>query len=99
MVSFLYISSDQEVSSNLVAGFKKCGIYPLNVSIVLNRLPDADKNIKTVKTNVSQAVVNVLKRLRRVDDEEKEKPKRKKKITVDPGKSFSFFALVFHGNI
>ena len=22
-------SSDQEVSSNLVAGFKKCGIYPL----------------------------------------------------------------------
>ena len=77
------------MSSNLVAGFKKCGIYPLNVSIVLNRLPDSDKNIKTVKTNVSQAVVNVLKRLRRVDDEEKEKPKRKKKITVDPGKSFS----------
>ena len=77
------------VSSNLVAGFKKCGIYPLNVSIVLNRLPDADKNIETVKTNVSQAVVNVLKRLRRVDGEEKEKPKRKKKITVDPGKSFS----------
>ena len=49
------------------------------MSIVLNRLPDADKNIETVKTNVSQAVVNVLKRLRRVDGEKKEKPKRKKK--------------------
>ena len=49
------------------------------MSIVLNCLPDADKNIETVKTNVSQAVVNVLKRLRHVDGEEKEKPKRKKK--------------------
>ena len=55
--------------------------------MVLNRLPDADKNNETVKTNVSQAVVNVLKRLRRVDGEEKEKAK--KKITVDPGKSIS----------
>ena len=71
-------SSDQEVSSNLVAGFKKCGIYPLNVSIVLNRLPDADKSIETVKTNVSQAVVNVHKRLRRVDGEGKESQSEKK---------------------
>ena len=76
------------VSSNLEAGFKKCGIYPLNVSIVLNRFPDADKNIETVKTNVSQAVVNVLKRLRRVDGEDKEKQKRKKKILLTLGKLF-----------
>ena len=88
LYTYIY-SSDQEVSSNLVAGFKKCGIYPLNVSVVLNRLPDADKSIETVKSKVSQAVVNVLKRLRRVDGEEKEKPKRKKIITVDPGKSIS----------
>ena len=55
-------SSDQEISSNLVAGFKKYGIYPLNASIVLNRLPDVDKNIEatSVQNNVSQAVVNVL---------------------------------------
>ena len=59
------------------------------MSIVLSRLPDADKNIETVKANVSQAVVNVFKRLRHVDGEELEKPKRKKKITVDPGKSIS----------
>ena len=52
-------------------------------------MPDADKNIKTVKANAIQAVANVLKRLCRVDGEEKEKPKRKKKITVDPGKSIS----------
>ena len=70
LYTYIY-SSDQEESSNLVAGCKKCGTYPLNVSIVLNRLPDADKNIETVKTNVSQAVVNVLKRLLRVDGEEK----------------------------
>ena len=57
------------------------------MSIVLNRLPDADKSILTVKTNVSQTVVNVLKILRRVVGEEKEMPKRKK-ITVDPGKEF-----------
>ena len=71
-----------------MAGFKKCGTYPLNVSIVLNRLPDADKNIETVKTNVSRAVLNVLKRLRRVDGEEKEKPKRKKKLLLTLEKVF-----------
>ena len=77
LYTYIY-SSDQEVSSNSVAGFKKCGIYPLNVSIVLNRLPEADKNIETVKTNVSQAVVNVLKRLRRVDGEKKKSQSEKK---------------------
>ena len=50
LYTYIY-SSGQDVSSNLVAGFKKCGIYRLNVSIVLNRLPDTDKNIETVKTN------------------------------------------------
>ena len=58
------------------------------MSIVLNRLPDADKSIETVKTNVSQAVVNVHKRLRRVDGEGKES-QSEKKVTVDPGKSIS----------
>ena len=58
------------------------------MSIFVNRLPDADKNIETVKTNVIEAVVDVFKRLRHVDAEEKEKPKRKIKITVDPGKVF-----------
>ena len=47
------------------------------MSIALNGLPNADKNTETVKTNVSQAVVNVLKRLRHFDGEENEKPKRK----------------------
>ena len=41
LYTYIY-SSDQEVNNNLVAGFKKCGTCPLNVSIVLNRLPDAD---------------------------------------------------------
>ena len=58
------------------------------MSIVLNRLSDADKNVETVKTNVSQAVVNVLKRLRHVDGEEKEKPKRKKKLLLTLEKVF-----------
>ena len=87
LYTYIY-SSDQEVSSNLVANFKKCGINPLNVNIILNRLPDADKNVETVHTNVSQAVVNVLKTLRRGHGEEKEKPKRKK-ITVDHRKIIS----------
>ena len=78
-------SSVQRVRRNLVAGFKKCGIYPLNVSIVLNHFPDADKNIENIKTN---AVVNVLKRLRRVDGKEKKKPKRKKKLLLTLEKVF-----------
>ena len=58
------------------------------MSIVLNRLPDADKNNETVKANISQAVVNVIKRLRCVDGEEKEKPKRKKKLLLTLEKVF-----------
>ena len=48
------------------------------MSIVLNRLLDADKNIKIVKTNVSQPVVNILKRLRRVDVRKKKSQSEKK---------------------
>ena len=63
---------------------------PIKCIFVLNRLPDVDKNIEatTVQNNVSQAVV--LKRLRRVNGEDEERSKRKKKkITVESGKSFS----------
>ena len=58
------------------------------MSIFLNRLSDADKNIETVKTKFSQAVVHVLKRLRHVDGEEKKKPKRKKKLLLTLEKYF-----------
>ena len=62
-------SSDQEESSNLVAGCKKCVTNPLNVSIVLNRLPDADKIIEIVKTSVTQAVLSGKKDIfRRITD-------------------------------
>ena len=31
-----------ETSDNIIAGFKKCGIYPLNPEEVLKCLPDAE---------------------------------------------------------
>ena len=57
------------------------------------------KILNQLKLTLAKQLVNVLKRLRRVDDEEKEKPKRKKKFTVDSGKSISLedFQATFKG--
>lgn len=59
-------------SDNLVAGFRKCGIAPLNRNEVLNRLPEggtpANNDATVVGAGVSDAVLNVLKTLRHGSD-------------------------------
>lgn len=72
-------------SQNLVSGFRKCGIYPLERNEVLERLPDGQTD---VDLNVSGAVMEMLQNMRGVDEEPVKK--RKKKVTVAPGKSISF---------
>ena len=79
-------------SDNLVSGFRKCGIYPFNPKAALERLPDCDLQLLNESTSsaedicisVSNAVFDILKHLRGVDEEP---AKRRKKINVDPGKS------------
>lgn len=77
-----------ETSNNLVAGFKKAGIWPTNADPVLERLPDSAKSDSDTATdNVSAVVVNMLQDMR--GGKTPQKRVRRKKVTVSPGKSVS----------
>ena len=81
---------EMDMSTNIIAGFKKCGIYPLNPDEVLKCLPDSELAERTnddINADVSGAVVEMLRSLRGVDEEPTRK--RRKKISVEPGKSIS----------
>ena len=91
----LLYPSNTETSTNLQAGFKKCGIFPLDPSQVLRRLPEASlgstqEEPENVRTSVSDIVLGMLKTLRGVDDEKNKQPRRRKKINVPPGKSIGY---------
>ncbi|XP_064617323.1 uncharacterized protein LOC135481430 [Liolophura sinensis] len=76
-----------ETSANLVSGFQKCGIHPFDQSKALKDLPDAEQNVNMdTDLNVSEAVIDLLQTLRGVDEVPKQ---RRKKVTVEPGKSIS----------
>lgn len=78
-----------EVSANMQAGFKACGIYPLDPQHPLKRLPDyqPEQNQVPVQEHVSTAVIEVLREFRGVDVPAQRQ--KKKKINVQPGKSIS----------
>ena len=79
----LLYPTDELKSHNLQAGFKKCGISPLNELQVLSRLPDSDctdngdANVGSpVKHRVSGAVIDMLADMRRVDKTTQEEDNR-----------------------
>ena len=78
-------------SSNLQSGFRTFGIYPLCAQKVLDKLPDADiadDADAAVNAKVSGSVIELLGKMRGLDDAEKPKPK-KRKVAVEPGVSVS----------
>ncbi|CAH0722756.1 unnamed protein product, partial [Brenthis ino] len=72
-------------SKNIIAGFKKTGISPLNEHEILARLPgeDLDENHESA---VEDSVVTLLKEMRYGSMNIVE-PRRKRKLNVLPGKS------------
>lgn len=80
---------DQNRVNNLKAGFKKCGIVPLNVQKVLDRLPK-EKNLGNQANKaeeeaaVDDAFVQILKEMRY---DSVPQIRKRKKINVSPGKS------------
>lgn len=76
--------------ANVRSGFQKCGIVPLDRKKVLDQLPDetnTDTNPSTssvVTTSLDDSFKSLLQSMR-YDDAPK--PKRKKKVDVQPGKS------------
>ncbi|XP_075990155.1 uncharacterized protein LOC142985794 [Anticarsia gemmatalis] len=71
--------------ANVISGFRKTGINPLDPSIVLKKLPDWQDPSKTAEA-VDTTVLNFLKEMRYGTINIVE-PKRKKKLQIQAGKS------------
>lgn len=80
-------SLQQNTAQNLISGFKKCGIYPLNKQILLDRLPE---NVSEVDKNfIGDSFLEQLDK-KRADFLGSNGPKKvRKKLQVPPGKSIS----------
>lgn len=87
---------DGETSTNLISGFRKCGISPLDRTQIISRMPDRQPTEEvpleqTVQT-VSDAVLDMLKELR---PSTSNNPRKKRtKVKVEPGKSIQCEDLV-----
>lgn len=75
-------------SNNIKAGFKKCGIIPIDKEQVLKMLPTETVSIENEadqasyeKQHLDAAFITFLKSLR-YEDQESGKPKRKSKMNV-----------------
>ena len=73
--------------SDLINGFRKCGIYPFNPDEVYKKLPN--ENVMSPKKALDQSLVDSLAELRRGDENEKPKKQKRTRLDVEPGKSIS----------
>lgn len=85
-----------ETSTNLVSGFRKCGIYPLDRSQVISRIPQKkspeEKPVEQTAQTVSDAVLDMLRELR---PSTSNNPRKKRtKVCVEAGKSIQCEDLV-----
>lgn len=76
------------VHKNIIAGFEKCGISPMNRNKVLDRLPSTNLEAgnENFKGAIDETVLSMLKEMRYGTGNLKTSNKRKK-IDVIPGKS------------
>ena len=73
--------------SNLINGFRKCGIYPFNPNEVYKKLPS--ENVMSPKKALNQSLVDSLAELRRGNENEKPKNQKRTCLDVELGKSIS----------
>jgi len=92
LYSTIYPLGDEK-STNLIAGFKKCGISPFKPEAVTDRIPGGSDDTKESASTsgscasgaVSDAVLDMLKTMRGVNDSNEQEPrKEKRKITTVP---------------
>lgn len=72
--------------NSIIAGFKKTGLHPLNRNVVLDQLPKESQNDHHGAKELNESVVSLLKDLRYPDSSNKN-DKKKKKISLQAGKS------------
>ena len=85
----LLTAIEENRAQNLKAGFRKSGIVPLDADTVLSRLPSSEPNsqeTRNVQLTVSQVLLDHLKEMRYGNEDEQQKVRRKK-VSVEPGKS------------
>lgn len=88
LFSLLYqkLTANDTGKQNIISGFKKCGLYPLNRSRPIDRLPKKSQDPEHVEKDISISVIDMLSELRIPQQLESTK-KRKKRVNVSPGKS------------
>lgn len=86
LLSKLIDNMGMRSSSNLIAGFKACGIVPLNESTVMRKFPSTKQQAKGKE---SEAVLAYLHQFKYSPGGPKKPRVTRKKITVEPGKSVS----------
>ena len=80
----LHNSIEKNTAKNLMSGFEKCGVYPLNRDKVLSVLPK--ERPSPTKSTIDDSFLDVLKEMRFEDNSPKQ---RRRKVSVAPGKSVS----------
>ena len=72
--------------NSLIAGFRKCGIYPCDRNQVVDRIPKSDITELQNTSLVSAAVIDILEK-KRFGEGSSEARSKKTKVNVTPGKS------------
>lgn len=80
-------SLEEKRRDNLMAGFAKCGIHPLNKQRLVDRLPE---NQPVDKESIGEAFMEQLEKKRAEFLTEDGPRRRKKKLQVPAGKSIAF---------
>ena len=72
--------------TNVVSGFRKCGIFPLDVKPLLERLPKPESSKEDDAAAMDTSLINILTEMRQAGPS---RAKKSKTIKVSPGKSVS----------
>lgn len=86
LLKLLIESMSENCQANLLSGFRKTGISPVDPRQVLAVLPSVEPDDEQVKTMVGEVFIDHLSRLR-YGDKDKPQKGRRKKMSVAPGKS------------
>ena len=88
----LYKEVFSNAASNIIAGFEKCGLFPLNMEKPLAILPQIAAGDNTPESHLGStsamddSLISVLQGMR-YGDASKSKVSKRKKLNVEPGKS------------
>lgn len=73
---------------NIISGFNKCGLYPIDVNRPVQRIPTVNTTDgHKIKENVSSVVIEMLSDMRNRNNAAEGQKTRRKRVNVSPGKS------------